>query len=215
MKKLVIAFATAALAFAPAFSQEEAAKEKKKMPSTAKYFTSLASAKKEAEKYDAPIFVAAVGKGSPAEALVKKFINHKYFRELATKGFFVYTMKVELSKKEKDMDGRSPKPLYEKLSADDQALLDVICPPDKVRKLPVFGMVTPDAKQVKIKVVDMPRPPSPTSDYYGAYLQNLQSAAQAYGIDIDMSKDMRKYIENPPPEKKSKKGDKKNDKKKK
>ena len=152
--------------------------------------------------------MVAVGKGSPAEALVKKFVNHKFFRELATKGFFVYTMKVELSKKEKDVDGKSPKPLYDKLTADDQALLDVICPPDKVRKLPVFGMVTPDAKQVKIKVVDMPRPPSPDSDYYGAYLQNLQSAAQAYGIDIEMSKDMRKYIENPPPEKKSKGKDK-------
>jgi hypothetical protein len=36
-------------------------------------------------------------------------------------------------------------------------------------------------------------------------LQNLQSAAQAYGIDIEMSKQMVKYIENPPPEKKKKK----------
>ena len=36
MKKLIIAFATAALALAPAFSQEESAKEKKKMTSTAK-----------------------------------------------------------------------------------------------------------------------------------------------------------------------------------
>ena len=138
------------------------------------------------------------------EAAVKKVLNHKFFRELAAKGFFVYTMKVELSKKEKDIDGRSPRPLYEKLSAEDRALLDLICPPDKIRKLPVFGMVTHDAKDVKIKPVDMPRPPAMDSDYLGPYLQTLQSAAQAYGIDIDMSKEMRKYIENPPPEKKSK-----------
>ena len=65
----------------------------------------------------------AVGKGSPAEAIVKKFINHKFFRELATKGFFVYTMKVELSKKEKDVDGKSPKPLYDKLTADDRPVI--------------------------------------------------------------------------------------------
>ncbi|MBR6586046.1 MAG: hypothetical protein IKK82_01375, partial [Kiritimatiellae bacterium] len=103
------------------------------------------------------------------------------------------------------IDGKSPKPLYEKLTADDQALLDVICPPDKIRKLPVFGMVTPDAKELKIKPVDMPRPPSPDAEYFGQYLQNLQSAAQAYGIDIEMSKAMVKYIENPPPEKKKKK----------
>jgi hypothetical protein len=73
-----------------------------------------------------------------------------------------------------------------------------------VRKLPVFGMVTPDAKELKIKPVDMPRPPARTAEYYGQYLQNLQSAAQAYGIEIEMSKAMKKYIENPPPEKKSK-----------
>ena len=213
MRKMIFTMVAAALAFAPALAQDaEAAKEKKKLPSTAKYFTSLAAAKKEAEKYDAPIFVVAVGKGSPAEAAVKKVTNHKFFKELATKGFFVYTMKVELSKKEKDDDGRSPKPLYEKLSKEDQDLLNIICPPDKVRRLPVFGMVTPDAKAEKIKVVDMPRPPALDADYFGAYLQNLQSAAQAYGIDIEMSKDMRKYIENPPPEKKA---DKKNKKKKK
>ena len=210
MRKLIMTVAVAALALAPAFSQDAEAPEKKKMPSTAKYFTSLAAAKKEAEKYDAPIFVVAVGKGSPAEALVKKITSHKFFRELATKGFFVYTMKVDLSKKEKDDDGRSPKPMYEKLTADDRALLDVICPPDKVRKLPVFGMVTPDCKSVKIKVVDMPRPPTqPDTTYFGPYLQNLQSAAQAYGIEIEMSKDMRKYIENPPPEKKKKDNKKK------
>ena len=203
MKRMMIGLMAVAAAFA-AVAEDAAQPEKKKMPSTAKYFTSLQAATKEAEKYDAPIFVVAVGKGSPAEALVKKVTANKFFRELATKGFFVYTMKVDLSKKEKDIDGKSPKPLYEKLTEADRALLDVICPPDKVRKLPVFGMVTPDAKAVKIKVVDMPRPPTPESDYLGAYLQNLQSAAQAYGIDIEMSKEMRKYIENPPPEKKSK-----------
>jgi hypothetical protein len=136
--------------------------------------------------------------------VVKNLTRNKFFRELAQKGFFVYTMRVNLSKKEKDVDGRSPKPLYDKLKPEDQALLDVICPPDKVRKLPVFGMVTPDAKALKIKAVDMPRPPSPNAEYYGQYLQNLQSAAQAYGIDIEMSKAMVKYIENPPPEKKKK-----------
>jgi hypothetical protein len=66
-------------------------------------------------------------------------------------------------------------------------------------------MVTSDAKELKIKAVDMPRPPAPNTEYLGQYLQNLQSAAQAYGIDIEMSKAMRKYIENPPAEKKSKK----------
>ena len=206
MKKIVFTMMAAALACAPALAQDaEAPKEKKKLPSSAQYFTSLAKAKKEAAKYDAPIFVVAVGKGSPAEAAVKKVTNHKFFRELAAKGFFVYTMKVDLSKKEKDDDGKSPKPLYEKLSEDDRALLDIICPPDKVRRLPVFGMVTPDAKAEKIKVVDMPRPPAADADYFGGYLQNLQSAAQAYGIDIEMSKEMRKYIETPPPEKKNKK----------
>lgn len=206
MKKVLLGLMAAALAVAPAFAQEsDAEKPKKKMPSAAKYFTSLKAATKEAAKYDAPIFVVAVGKGSPAEDVVKSLTKHKFFRELAQKGFFVYTMRIGLSKKEKDVDGRSPKPLYEKLSADDRALLDVICPPDKIRRLPVFGMVTPDAKELKIKPVDMPRPPSPDAEYYGQYLQNLQSAAQAYGIDIEMSKAMVKYIENPPPEKKKKK----------
>jgi hypothetical protein len=66
-------------------------------------------------------------------------------------------------------------------------------------------MVTPDGKAAKIKPVDMPRASFGASDYYGKYLQDLQSAAQAYGIDIEMSKEMRKYIENPPVEKKKKK----------
>lgn len=204
MKRVLLGIMAAALAVAPVFAQD-AEKPKKKMPSSAKYFTSLKAATKEAVKYDAPIFVAAVGKGSPAEDAVKSLTKHKFFQELAKKGFFVYTMRVALSKKEKDIDGKSPKPLYEKLTADDQALLDVICPPDKIRKLPVFGMVTPDAKELKIKAVDMPRPPAPNAEYFGQYLQNLQSAAQAYGIDIEMSKAMVKYIENPPPEKKKKK----------
>lgn len=203
MKRVLMGIMAAALAVAPVFAQD-AEKPKKKMPSSAKYFTSLKAATKEAVKYDAPIFVAAVGKGSPAEDAVKSLTKHKFFQELAKKGFFVYTMRVALSKKEKDIDGKSPKPLYEKLTADDQALLDVICPPDKIRKLPVFGMVTPDAKELKIKAVDMPRPPAPNAEYFGQYLQNLQSAAQAYGIDIEMSKAMVKYIENPPPEKKKK-----------
>jgi type III secretion system FlhB-like substrate exporter len=205
MKRILTGILLAAVAIAPVFAQDTAEKPKKKMPSRAMYFTSLKTATKEAVKYDAPIFVVAVGKGSPAEAIVKKLTKHKFFQELASKGFFVYTMRVNYSKKEKDIDGRSPKPLYEKLSAEDQALLDVICPPDMVRKLPVFGMVTPDAKELKIKPVDMPRPPSHTAEYYGQYLQNLQSAAQAYGIDIEMSKALVKYIENPPAEKKSKK----------
>lgn len=204
MKRVLLGIMAAALAAAPVFAQD-AEKPKKKMPSSAKYFTSLKAATKEAVKYDAPIFVAAVGKGSPAEDAVKSLTKHKFFQELAKKGFFVYTMRVALSKKEKDIDGKSPKPLYEKLTADDQALLDLICPPDKIRKLPVFGMVTPDAKELKIKAVDMPRPPAPNAEYFGQYLQNLQSAAQAYGIDIEMSKAMVKYIENPPPEKKKKK----------
>ena len=203
MKRVLMGIMAAALAVAPVFAQD-AEKPKKKMPSSAKYFTSLKAATKDAVKYDAPIFVAAVGKGSPAEDAVKSLTKHKFFQELAKKGFFVYTMRVALSKKEKDIDGKSPKPLYEKLTADDQALLDLICPPDKIRKLPVFGMVTPDAKELKIKAVDMPRPPAPTAEYFGQYLQNLQSAAQAYGIDIEMSKAMVKYIENPPPEKKKK-----------
>ena len=204
MKRVLLGILAAALAIAPAFAQDAEEKPKKKMPSSAKYFTALKAATKEAAKYDAPIFVVAVGKGSPAEEIVKKVTKNKFFQELASKGFFVYTLKVPLSKKEKDVDGKSPKPLYDKLTAEDRALLDVICPPDMVRKLPVFGMVTPDAKELKIKPVDMPRPPAPTAEYYGQYLQNLQSAAQAYGIDIEMSKAMKKYIENPPAEKKAK-----------
>ena len=203
MKKVLLGIMAVVLSVAPAFAQDSE-KPKKKMPSSAKYFTSLKAATKEAVKYDAPIFVVAVGKGSPAEDVVKDLTKHKFFRELAQKGFFVYTMRVGLSKKEKDIDGKSPKPLYEKLSDDERALLDVICPPDKVRKLPVFGMVTPDAKELKIKAVDMPRPPAPNAEYFGQYFQNLQSAAQAYGIDIEMSKAMVKYIENPPAEKKKK-----------
>lgn len=203
MKKILFGLMAATLAVGPAFAQD-AERPKKKMPSSPRYFTSLKAATKEAQKYDAPIFVVAVGKGSPAEEVVKDLTRHKFFRELAAKGFFVYTMRVALSKKEKDADGKSPKPLYEKLAADERALLDVVCPPDKIRRLPVFGMVTPDAKELKIKAVDMPRPPSPNTEYYGQYLQNLQSAAQAYGIDIEMSKAMVKYIENPPPEKKKK-----------
>ena len=204
MKKVLLGIMAVVLSVAPAFAQDSE-KPKKNMPSSAKYFTSLKAATKEAVKYDAPIFVVAVGKGSPAEDVVKDLTKHKFFRELAQKGFFVYTMRVGLSKKEKDIDGKSPKPLYEKLSDDERALLDVICPPDKVRKLPVFGMVTPDAKELKIKAVDMPRPPAPNAEYFGQYFQNLQSAAQAYGIDIEMSKAMVKYIENPPPEKKKSK----------
>ena len=204
MKKVLLGLMAVALVIVPAFAQDDE-KPKRKMPSSPKYFTALKAATKEAAKYDAPIFVVAVGKGSPAEDVVKNLTRNKFFRELAQKGFFVYTMRVNLSKKEKDVDGRSPKPLYDKLKPEDQALLDVICPPDKVRKLPVFGMVTPDAKALKIKPVDMPRPPAADTDYYGQYLQGLQSAAQAYGIDIEMSKQMVKYIENPPPEKKKKK----------
>ena len=207
MTRKMFALMAVALALAPAVAQDtDAAKEKKKMPSSAKYFTSLKAATKEAEKYDAPIFVVAVGKGTPMEQLVKKVMNHKFFKELATKGFFVCTIKVDISKKEKEMDGKTPKVLYDKLPEEERAVLDVIAPPETVavRRLPLFGMVTPDGKSAKIKPVDMPRPPSPDSDYIGPYLQNLQSAAQAYGIDIDMSKDMRKYIENPPPEKKAK-----------
>ena len=206
MKKTIVALMAVACAFTAVCADETEAKEKKPMPSSPKFFTSLSAATKEAEKYDAPIFVAVVGKGTPIEAAVKKVMSHKFFRELATKGFFVYTMKVDISKKEKEVDGKTPKVLYEKLPENERALLDVIAPPDTVaiRRLPLFGMVTADAKTAKIKPVDMPRPPRPDSDYYGGYLQGLQSAAQAYGIDIDMSKDLRKYIENPPPEKKSK-----------
>ena len=212
MKRILLTGLAAVLACTLAFAEEEA-KEKKKLPSSAKYFTSLKQAKAEAMKYDAPIFVVTIAKGTPMEAGIKKLLANKFFKELATKGFFVYTMRVDLSKKEKEADARTPKVLYEKLSADDQALLNVIAPPDKVlvRKLPLFGMVKPDCSEVVIKVVDMPKAPaSPDVTYIGPYLQNLQSAAQAYGIDIEMSKEMRKYIENPPPEKKSKdKGGKK------
>lgn len=202
MKRVLLGMMAAVLAVAPAFAQDEE-KPKKKMPSSARYFTSLKAATKEAVKYDAPIFVVAVAKKSLSEELAKKVTKHKFFRELAQKGFFVYTMTIPLSKNEKDIDGRSPKPLWEKLTAEDRALLDVVCPPDRIRKLPIFGMVTPDAKECKIKPVDMPR--IPNSEYLGPYLQGLQSAAQAYGIDIEMSKAMLKYIENPPPEKKKKK----------
>ncbi|MBR6586289.1 MAG: hypothetical protein IKK82_02610, partial [Kiritimatiellae bacterium] len=117
MKRVLLGIMAAALAVAPAFAQD-AEKPKKKMPSSAKYFTSLKAATKEAVKYDAPIFVVAVGKGTPAEDAVKSLTKHKFFQELAKKGFFVYTMRVTLSKKEKDIDGKSPKPLYEKLTAD-------------------------------------------------------------------------------------------------
>ena len=207
MKRMLLMGLAAVLACTMAFAEEET-KEKKKMPSTAKYFTSLKQAKTEAMKYDAPIFVVAIAKGTPMEGAMKKILAHKFFRELATKGFFVYTMRVDLSKKEKEADARTPKALYEKLSADDRALVDVSGPRDKVvvRKLPRCGMVKPDCSEVMIKGVDMPKAPtSPDVTYIGPYLQNLQSAAQAYGIDIEMSKEMRKYIENPPPEKKDKK----------
>lgn len=207
MKRMLLTGLAAVLACTLAFA-EEAAKEKKKLPSTMKSFASLKQAKTEAMKYDAPIFVAVVAKGTPMEGAMKKILSNKFFKELATKGFFVYTMRVELSKKEKEADAKTPKAMYEKLLADDRALLDVIAPPDKVlvRKLPLFGMVKSDCSEVVIKVVDMPKAPaSPDVTYIGPYLQNLQSAAQAYGIDIEMSKEMRKYIENPPPEKKDKK----------
>ena len=205
MKRMVVALMATALAFTSVFAEEAEAKEKKKLPTSPKYFTSLKAATKEAEKYEAPIFVAVVGKGTPIEVAVKKVMSHKFFKELATKGFFVYTMRVDVSKKEFEADKRTPKALFEKLSPEDQALLDVICTKDQLRRLPMFGMVTHDAKEAKIKPVDMPRLPHPGTSYFGEYLQGLQSAAQAYGIDIDMSKEMRKYIENPPPEKKSKK----------
>ena len=205
MKRMIVALMAAALACASLFAEEAEAKEKKKMPSSPKFFTSLKAATKEAEKYEAPIFVAVVGKGTPVESAVKKVMSNKFFKELATKGFFVYTMRVDVSRKEFEADKRTPKALFEKLSPEDQALLDVICSKDQLRRLPMFGMVTPDAKEAKIKPVDMPRPPRPGTTYFGEYLQGLQSAAQAYGIDIDMSKDMRKYIENPPAEKNKKK----------
>ncbi len=204
MRMLMVAMVAAMSLFA----QGEEGKEKKKMPSSMKSFTSLAAARKEAEKYEAPIFVAVVAKGSPMESAMKKVMANKFFKELATKGFFVYTMRLELSKKEKEADGRTPKPMYEKLSADERTLLDVIAPPDlvMVRRLPLFGMVSPDAAKALIKPVDMPKfKGDAETKYYGQYLQDLQSAAMAYGIEIDMSKEMRKYIENPPVEKKKKK----------
>ena len=205
MTRKMFAFMAAALALAPVVAQDsDAEKEKKKMPTTAKYFTSLKAATKEAEKYDAPIFVVAVGKGTPMEQVVKKVLSHKFFKELAAKGFFVCTIKVDISKKELESDGKTPKVLFDKLPEDERAVLDIITPSETaIRRLPMFGMITADGKAAKIKPVDMPRPPA-SSDYLGSYLQDLQSAAQAYGIDIDMSKEMRKYIETPPPEKKSK-----------
>ena len=204
MKKMLLVLAVAAMSL---FAQGEEGKEKKKMPSSMKSFTSLVAAKKEAEKYEAPIFVVAVAKGTPMESAVKKMMSNKFFKELATKGFFVYTMRLDLSKKEKESDGRTPKAMYEKLSDDERALLDVIAPPDQVmvRRLPLFGMVSPDATKAIIKPVDIPKlKANPDSNYYGQYLQDLQSAAMAYGIEIEMSKEMRKYVENPPAEKKDK-----------
>ena len=158
MKRMLLTGLAAVLACTLAFAEEEA-KEKKKLPSTMKSFTSLKQAKTEAMKYDAPIFVVVVAKGTPMEGAMKKILAHKFFKELATKGFFVYTMRVDLSKKEKEADARTPKAMYEKLSADDQALLNIIAPPDKVlvRKLPLFGMVKSDCSEVVIKVVDQDR----------------------------------------------------------
>ena len=201
MKRVLLVIAAAMLAVASAFAQDSE-KPKRKMPSSAKYFTSLKAATKEAKRYDAPIFVAAVGKGTVAEEAVRNVLKHKFFKELAAKGFFVYTLRIDLSKKEKSFDGRTPRPLYEKLSKEDQALLDVICPTNILRKLPLYGMVTPDAKETKINRVDMPRVPN--AEYLGPYLQTLQSAAQAYGIDIEMSEELVKYIEIPPEPKKKK-----------
>lgn len=204
MKKIAVFALTAALSIGCVFAQDDE-KPKKKMPSSVKMFRQLKPATKEAAKYDAPIFVAVVAKGTVQEKAVKKLLSNRYFKELAQKGFFVYTMAVQLHKKEKEADGRTPRAMYEKLRAEDKALLDVICPPDKIRKLPVFGMVTADGKEAKIKPVDMPRVPAGDSEYYGKYIQDLFSAAQAYGIDMEMSKEMRTYIENPPTEKKKKK----------
>ena len=83
MKRLVVALMATALAFTSVFAEETEAKEKKKLPTSPKYFTSLKAATKEAEKYEAPIFVAVVGKGTPIEAAVKKVMSHKFFKELA------------------------------------------------------------------------------------------------------------------------------------
>ena len=188
MKIMLLPGLAAVLACTLAFAEEEA---KKKLPSTMKSFTSLKQAKTEAMKYDAPIFVVAIAKGTPMEGAMKKILAHKFFRELATKGFFVYTMRVDLSKKEKEADDRTPKEMYEKLSADNRALQNIIAPPDKVlvRKLPMFGMVKSDCSEVVIKVVDMPKAPtSPDVTYIGPCLPDRQSAAQAYGIHIAMSK---------------------------
>ena len=73
MKKILFGLMTVALAVAPAFAQD-AEKPKRKMPSSPKYFTSIKAATKEAQKYDAPIFVAVVGKGTSAEEAVKKYV---------------------------------------------------------------------------------------------------------------------------------------------
>jgi hypothetical protein len=98
MKRVLLGVLAAALVIVPAFAQDAEQKPKKKMPSAAKYFTAIKAATKEAVKYDAPIFVVAVGKGSPSEEIVKKVTKNKFFQELASKGFFVYTMRVPLSK---------------------------------------------------------------------------------------------------------------------
>lgn len=199
---------TAAIAAMALFAQGEDGKEKKKMPSSMKSFTALKAATKEAQRYDAPIYVVVVAKGTPMESQMKKIMANKFFKELAQKGFFVYTMRVDLSKKETEADGRTPKAMYEKLSEEERALLDVIAPPDDVpvRRLPLFGMVSSDATKALIKPVDMPKyKGDPEAKYYGQFLQDLQSAALAYNIDIEMSKEMRKYIENPPEEKADKK----------
>lgn len=210
MKRMLTALTVAALSVMTLIAGADETKAKKKLPSQMKSFTMLAAAKKEAAKYEAPIFVAVVVKGSPEEACLKKMMSNKFFKELASKGFFVYTMRVEQSKKEKEADARTFKILYEKLTQEDQDLLNVIAPPDivMVRHLPLFGLVNHECTEAIIKVVDVPKFTglTPETTYYGPYLQALQSAAQAYGVDIEMSKEMRKYIENPPAEKKDKKG---------
>lgn len=109
MKRMLMALTVAVLSVTTLIAGEDEAKAKKKLPSQMKSFTSLAAAKKEAAKYEAPIFVVAVAKGTPMESAMKKMLSNKYFKELASKGFFVYTMRVELSKKEKEADARTPK----------------------------------------------------------------------------------------------------------
>ena len=89
MKRMLLTGLAAVLACTLAFAEEEA-KEKKKLPSTMKSFTSLKQAKTEAMKYDAPIFVAVVAKGTPMEGAMKKILSNKFFQELAKKGFFVF-----------------------------------------------------------------------------------------------------------------------------